>query len=323
MNDRQIHYILTIAETGSIRKAAEKLFISQPSLSQMLINIEKRYGVTFFDRSTNPMTLTYAGEKYIESIREIQQIEHRLIQQFAEISDSRAGRLSLGITYSKGLYILPIIIPEFHKSFPNIELEIIEGTNLILEDLLLTRRIDMAVLNYTSYHQMLEYVDLPEEEMLLAIPPGHSLVKQYQQKKSASGWPSMPIQEIAHEPFIYLATNHGVRVMVDSIFTSVGIHPPKAMETSNNTLAHKLVAAGIGITILPDNFIRHVLTRRNCRYFSISNLSFRRKVAICYQKVPPISGSMQSLVQLIQKKMSVLHNLSTKNLQQSTGFPEL
>lgn len=310
MTERQAKYLLTIAEEGSISKAAKKLYVSQPSLSQMLINVEKKYGVELFCRSTSSLTLTFAGEKYMDSMREIMQIERRMQQQFHEIAGSYAGRLSFGITASKGLYVLPAILPEFRRKFPNIELEIAEGTNPILEEQLISRKLDIAVLNYTSFHQHLEYVDLPEEEMLLIVPPNHRFAAQYRIQEQTGKRPTLSLQQIVDEPFIYLTQEHGVRTMVDSIFMSMGIHPPKALESSNNATAHALVAVGMGLTILPDNFLRYVANSRNCLYFSISDALYRRKVAVCYPKAPVVSKSMGYLINLIKSKMIVQYEYS-------------
>jgi len=314
LTERQAKYLITIAEEGSISKAAKKLYVSQPSLSQMLLNVEKKYGVPLFNRSTGSLTLTYAGEKYMDSIREIMQIERRMLQQFQEIAGSYAGKLSFGITASKGLYLLPAVLPEFRRRYPNIELEIVEGTNPILEEQLNSRRLDLAVLNYTVFHPHLEYVELPEEEMLLIVPRTHRLAAQYRIQEANGKRPAISLHQIVDEPFIYMNQNHGVRAMVDSIFMSLGICPPKALESSNNATAHALVAVGMGITILPDNFIRYVVSERSCLYFSISDASYRRKVALCYPEAPAISKSMEYLVTLITKKMSELYEHSNNKI---------
>ena len=299
MTERQAKYLLTIAEEGSISKAAKKLYVSQPSLSQMLINVEKRYGVELFHRSTNSLTLTYAGEKYIDGVREIMQIERRMEHLFNEIVGSYAGKISFGLTASKGLFVLPAILPEFKRKFPNIELEIIEGTNHMLEDQLISRKIDIAVLNYTTYHQHLEYANLREEEMLLIIPPNHHLATLHREQEAAGKRPAISLCQIAVEPFIYLVQEHGVRTMVDGIFMSLGIRPPKAMESSNNATALALVSVGIGVSILPDTFLGLPTSEANYLSFSISDASCRRKLAVCYPKAPGVSISMKYLIDLI------------------------
>lgn len=306
MNERQEKYILTIAEEGSISKAAKKLFITQPSLSQILINTEKRLGVKLFIRSTNSLTLTYAGEKYLASLREIQQIKKRLEQHFQEIAGSQAGRLSFGITASKGPYTLPEVLPKFHETYPHIEIEIFNGTNAKLIEELLYGHIDLAVVNYTNRLPQLEYIELPDEEMILVVPPEHSLAKRYQDRFNQCKLPDISLKEIANEPFVYLSKDHGVRQMVDIMFISVGISPPKLFEIGTNSIAHAIVLSGLGITILPDSFLRYAVHKKNAFYFTLSDAPFRRKLAICYRKSSFIPASMQSFITLIH---SVIHNM--------------
>lgn len=302
MNNRRAKYLLTIAEEGSITKAAKKLYISQPSLSQMLSSAEKKFGVKLFERSPTALTPTYAGNIYLDTVREIMQIERQLVQRFEEIAGSVAGKLSFGVTTSKALYILPAVLPEFQRRYPNIEIDIVAGTNPMVEEAIHSRGVDIAVYNYRSQNEAWEYVELPDEEMLIVCPPNHQLTRKYKGIVPPGERPSILIKEIADEPFIYLSPDHGVSTMVDGIFLATGIRPPRALETNNNATAHALVAAGMGVTILPDNFVRYALNERLCMYASIADAVFRRKVALCYPKTPTISKSLAFLISLIHKK---------------------
>lgn len=314
MTDRQAEYLLAIVEEGSITKAAKRLYVSQPSLSQMVRSVERKYGVVLFERKAGSLKLTYAGEKFIDNVRQMAQLERLLVQQLREIDGGRAGRLSFGITASKGLYLLPEVLPDFRDRFPNIELEIFEGTNQVLEEMIGSRSIDLAVLNYTVHQRHLEYVELPEEEMLLVTPPFHALAARHQARDHRAKRPAVSLKAIENEPFVYMPPHHGVRTVVDSIFTSLGIHPPKALEISNNATAYALTAAGVGVTILPDNFIRYVVSDHRCRYFSISDAVYRRKVAVCHPKAPTVSKSIAYLVDLIRTKMVALYKSSKDRL---------
>lgn len=306
MNDRHAQYILAIAEEGSISKAAEKLFITQPSLSQMLLSIEKRCGLPLFYRSKKKMTPTFAGDIYLKAIQDIMRIEKDMILQFHEILNDRAGRISFGITSSKGQYILPPALSRFQSAYPNFEIQLMEGTNQVLVEALLHGRLDFAVVNYTERFNDLEYVDLPREEMVLAVSNRHPLAHD----AATLATHSISIERIANNPFIYLTSNHGVRKMTDSIFLATGIYPPKAFEVGSNTLAHKLVEQNLGITILPDNFIRYVLNqeRRMVTYFSLFDAPFFRKVSICYPKahLDPMPKSMEFFIQCIVDTLDIL-----------------
>ena len=312
MNDRQAKYIIAIAEEGSISKAADKLFITQPSLSQVLINIEKKYGLKLFSRSSHSMLLTEAGEKFVDSMREMIQIERRLEQHLQEISNEFVGKIIVGISANKGLYVLPAVLPKFRQKFPKMDVKVFEEVSSVLEDSLLKKRIDLAVMNYQYIHSQLEYVNLPEEEMLLVVPITHKLAEQCWKSSKSSARPSVvSLKQIANEPFIYLSPNHSARSMVESMFQSVGVRPPKVFETANSPTAYALVAAGVGITILPDNFIRYMvpnmIPKKNCIHLHISDAFYRRKLAVCYPKALSISRSMEYFITLTHDALLDMH----------------
>ena len=310
MNDRQAKYIIAIAEEGSISKAAEKLFITQPSLSQALISVEKKYGVKLFKRSSHLMALTEAGEKFVDSMREIIQIERRLEQHLQEISSEFAGKIIVGISASKGLYILPAVLPTFRKKFPKMDVKVFEEVSSILEDSLLKKRIDLAVMNYHYIHSQLEYVNLPEEEMLLVVPVTHKLAKSAKSPENGENLSSVSLEQIANEPFIYLSQNHSARFMVESMFQAVGIRPPKVFETAHSSTAYALAAAGVGVTVLPDNFIRYIVRKKSCKHLRVSDALFQRKWAICYPKTSSISRSMEYFIKLTHDTLLDMHKKS-------------
>ena len=97
MNPKHAQYMITVFQEGSITNAAKKLYVSQPSLSQMIKLVETNLGTPIFNRSTDPLTLTYAGEKYIEAAQKILTINANLAREIEEINDEEHGKIRLGI----------------------------------------------------------------------------------------------------------------------------------------------------------------------------------------------------------------------------------
>ena len=112
MNLKQARYIQTIAQEGSITAAARKLYISQPSLSQMLKQVEVELGTALFDRSVSPVHLTLAGEACLQAAEAILAANDRLERQLQEIRDESRGRLRLGISVQRGMQVLPLALPD-------------------------------------------------------------------------------------------------------------------------------------------------------------------------------------------------------------------
>ena len=127
MKNSSNDYFFTIVEEGSLSKAAQKLYLSQPSLSQYLKRLEKRLGVDLFDHNTSPLKLTYSGERYYEFLCEEKLREEQIIQELKDIKQGTSGRIRLGIAFWRAACFLPEVFPEFHRQFPNILVNIASG----------------------------------------------------------------------------------------------------------------------------------------------------------------------------------------------------
>ena len=145
MNDRQLRYILTVAETRNISAAARKLFISQPSLSAMILNTEEQLGAPIFDRSTTPLSLTRAGECYIDAAKQILAIERDMMRKIQETTEHVSGPLSIGCSSATSSLMMSVFVPRFAKLYPDVKLTIIEDHASMLGDLLQRGEADLLV----------------------------------------------------------------------------------------------------------------------------------------------------------------------------------
>ena len=173
MNSKKLKYIITIAELKSISKAANELFISQPSLSSILSNLEKELGVTLFNRSTSPLSLTYAGEKYIKIAKEILSLESNLKKELFDISNMKKGKLTVGIPSVRGTHVLPLILPKFKEKFPAMEIHLIEGDSNYLEECLFSGKVDLVLTSLPTNHKKINCELLYEEKIMLACKKGY------------------------------------------------------------------------------------------------------------------------------------------------------
>lgn len=120
MEFRQLLYTIQIATERNFSRAAEKLHIAQPSLSQQLAKLEKELGVLLFKRSTNSVELTYAGSVFVEKAQQIVDMTDQLRREMEDIADMRKGRLVVGSLPMTGSHVLPHVLPVFRESYPNI-----------------------------------------------------------------------------------------------------------------------------------------------------------------------------------------------------------
>ena len=146
MNVRQAQYLIAVHEEGSISGAAKRLFITQPALSQTIQMVEKEIGARVFDRTTTPISLTCAGERYIASARKLVSLEQNLHREIEEIRQETSGRLRVGISTLRSMAILPRVLPRFFHLYPTVELELEETGSSSMEQLVLGGKVDLALL---------------------------------------------------------------------------------------------------------------------------------------------------------------------------------
>src|SRR5690606_11230299 len=125
MELRQLQYALAIAKEMNFSRAAEKLHIAQPSLSQQLSKLEKEIGVLLFPRSTNSVELTYAGSVFMEKAQTIIDTVEMLKREMDDISQMRKGKLIVGSLPITGSHILPLVLPIFQQRYPEIEIQLV------------------------------------------------------------------------------------------------------------------------------------------------------------------------------------------------------
>ena len=116
MNEKHMQYVLTVLKEGSFTGAARKLYVSQPSLSQIIKAAEANLGAPIFNRSTDPITLTPAGALYVKAAKQISTISTNLAKQVEELSNEEFGKIRLGISVQRGMELLPYLYPRSPRS---------------------------------------------------------------------------------------------------------------------------------------------------------------------------------------------------------------
>lgn len=270
MNDRELLYIKTIADTQSISKAAEELFIAQPSLSQSLQRIERELGTHLFIREPRGMKLTYAGEKYYLMAKEILDIYSDFKSEITHINELKAGRLVIGIARYMGMNILPNILPKFNKNYPNIEIIIREENTRVLENLVLGGNVDFALthVHKKEMNEKINYEILKEDEFLLVTPKGYLINSDKIKIKNGKSY--VDLRDLEGEKFILLDINKGIRKVQDRTIKSYGISPDVVFTTKNFETAKRLAANGMGITIIPKDYLNIFSQDKNYDSFNLS-----------------------------------------------------
>lgn len=258
MNDRELIYIKTIADMKSISKAAEKLFISQPSLSQTLQKIEAELGTSLFIRETRGMKLTFAGEQYYLMAKEILNIYNDFKSEITHINELKSGRVVIGIARFMGMNVLPKVLPQLNKKYPNIEIRIREESTLELENLVLSGDIDFALTHAhkKDMNPQIDYDILDKEYFVLVSQKDYLKNSPYVVEKDGKKY--VDLNDFKDEKFILLEHGKGIRKVQNMIFDSYGFSPNIVVTTKNFETAKRLAGCGMGLTLTPRSYLHFI-----------------------------------------------------------------
>lgn len=297
INPRTLRYVLTVSEERSFSRAAEKLYISQPSLSQHIKRAEEEAGAPFFNRNIIPLTLTYTGERYIAAARDFFALENRLGRELEDITQSRLGRIVVGVSATRSPYIVPWLFKEFKKEYPSIELASKEGPNDYLLELVHGGKIDFAFVGYAD--QNLTSIRLGDDRLLFAVPRDNPIACDYisHNKKSVN------LNDFREEPFILLRKGQAIRNTTDRIFSDCGISPHIAYETSSFDTAYRMARTGLGCTFVPS--VLHPLFEEVVS-FDINSGSYLYPLLLVYNKDAYLSEAMRHFVDISKSLYSAI-----------------
>jgi len=281
MSLKQIECVVMVAKLKSFTKAANKLKIAQPSLSQSINILEKQIGVPLFDRSTTPISLTHAGEIYLSKAKAIVELYNDLNIQMKDVTGFENGKLRLGFSQT-GYHFIPDALSQFYKKFPHADIKVTQVfSTLKLEKMLLDGDIDIATLMLPLSTKELSYKVIKEEQALLALPITHPLAQKA--KKRAKGYPSIVLSELQNEKFILPKDSQRSRPIFDHIFQKAGFEPIIFCETETFDIANSIVASGIGVCFTLPQFIKED-KQDKLALFSIDEPLLSRTVVLAYRK---------------------------------------
>lgn len=278
MNLKQAQYVKTIAECGSITAAAKKLFVSQPSLSQMLRQLEQETGLPIFDRSTSPMRLTYAGEKYLHAAERILAANAELDSQLREIRHEHAGRLRLGISVTRAMQVMPLVIPVFQQQYPNVTLQLTESGSANLEELLGCGDIDLAFAALESTSPSLAYELIEKETIGILAGRDTAVARQYPTGTS------LPVETFRREHFISLTKGHSSRITQDKLFRKYGLSPNILLETDALEVGRRVALEAGACMLLPSIYIDGYCHQRKGCFYPLADYENHRHFYACYRK---------------------------------------
>lgn len=303
-------YVYEIYKERSFSKAAQNLYISQPSLSARIKKIEEQLGSPLFDRSTSPLRLTELGEAYIKASEDIFKIEQQMENYINDLNTLKSGHLSIGASNLFAAYVLPPIISHFKKKFPDINIQMTEFNTTQLEELLGNNTLDF-VFDNNHYDNVLYDKGLYSvESLLLAVPrsfPVHEKLTEYQLSQEDiqndrylhPECPPVPLKYFSDIPFIMLTPGNDTRIRGDKLCKEAGFRPNIILELHQQATAYMAASTQMGATFISDILVSSLPLHENLVYYRLPDEIARRQVYFYYKKHKFQTRAMEEFIRMI------------------------
>lgn len=270
MDFKELSYTLAIAKYQNITKAAASLYVTQPTLTKFLQNLEADLGQKLFKKIGNRFVLTYAGERYVKKAGEILQLKKELDEEMADIIKSNIGVLKVAFPVVRGTYLLPCTLPIFKSLYPNVQILIKESSSSLLEDMILSGETDLAFFNEPVLSPDVAYETISHEEILLVMAKKHPLADRGV-VKSDCHHPWFDLSLLQDDIFILQEPRQRSRQTIDRVFEYLNIKPRKTLVTSNIQAGAELAARGYGIAFVTDTHMKHMKLKGELSCYSFGN----------------------------------------------------
>ncbi|MFB5266866.1 cidABC operon transcriptional activator CidR [Paenibacillus enshidis] len=252
MDIRHLQYFLEVARQRSFTKAAQSLFITQPTISKTIKGLEDELGVVLLDRIGKRIELTDAGRVIETQAQNIVKSFQNLSSELGDLMDLRKGHIRIGLPPMVGSSFFPMVIGEFHKEYPEVTLQLFEDGAKKVEIDVASGALDIGVVVLPTGSDIFDSFSFVKEKLNLLVHPEHPL----------AGRTRVALSELAEDAFILFQENFALHDRIIEECVRAGFQPRVVYESSQWDLISEMVAAKLGIALLPETICRDMDPRR-------------------------------------------------------------
>lgn len=289
INFNHLRIFYHAAKHQNFSLAAKALFITQPAVSTQVKRLEDQCNLNFFKKKGRKVYLTDEGKALYEYAKKIFEYEHDIENAIEEMCELKRGILRLGTTKTYAHYFMPFMVSNFLKKFPNIKIQLNEGSSLDMIYSLLDFKNEVAVIAKVEDHPNVKFIPFSQEEIAVILPSGHPLADQ----------PYIDIKDIAGEPIIMKEVGSGTRKRVIELFSVYQYKPDILMETSNTPFIKQLVQRGEGISFLVKAAVAKELKEKKLATVPIKNHRILLDISVAYLKNQQLSPPARAFVNIL------------------------
>jgi LysR family transcriptional regulator, transcription activator of glutamate synthase operon len=294
---RQLRYFVEVAEREHISEAAEHLHVAQSAVSRQIANLEDELGTVLFERVGRNVKLTPIGKIFLEhSITALKAIDFAT-KQVEEYLDPAKGTIKIGFPTSLASYVLPTVISAFKKEYPDVQFHLRQGSYRYLIEAVKNRELNLAFLGpVPAKDESINTMILFSENIHALLPANHPLAKKEK----------LNLVDLRKENFVLFPEGYILNEVVVDACKSAGFVPTVTSEGEDMDALKGLVAAGIGITLLPESSL-YDSTQRFTVKMQIENPNIRRTVGVIYPTNRELAPSEQVFLKFVNTFFSRLN----------------
>jgi LysR family hydrogen peroxide-inducible transcriptional activator len=296
MNLKDLKYLVALADTGHFGKAAERTFVSQPTLSAQLKKLEEYLGVKLVERQPKNVQLTDVGKQVVVRARRMLEEGDEIVALARSNTDPFAGKLKVALIPTIGPYLLPRVMQKIRKALPQLGLMLYEYQTEPLLKRLRDGEIDLGVIALPALHEGLESRLLYEEAFTLALPHNHPLADKT----------TVRLQDLKGHTLLLLEDGHCLRDQALEVCSRVDVREAEDFRATSLETLRQMVVAGLGITLLPESAVDSPFaSQRGLAIRRFANPQPTRTVGAVWRKSSTRTAAIAELCNVIESVMAV------------------
>lgn len=301
MDIQELEAFWWIAKTGSFNRAAEKLYLTQPSVTARIQTLEKALGQPLFERKPRGVRLTDAGRVLLPHAERVLNDIRKAKQAVSDLGSATGGTLMVGSALTTGTYTLPEVLAKFKHAYPAVEVAVRTGRSHQVQQLVLEDTVPLGFVHAPlTTHPEIEAVPLYSEAIVLVVHPRHPL----------AGRSEVTAEQLASEPFITSDRASGYWSQVDQFWAHSGIAPRVTMELDSIEATKRMVMYGLGLAMLPQGTVEGELKTGQLVVLPVAGMShLTRQSLLIHRKGKVWSGITRGFLEILSTMFHVKLNL--------------
>ncbi len=295
MNRKQLQYVIELSEDLNFSVVAEKHGISQPALSKQILALEKELDVKLFDRNNIPMTMTAAGEHFVVEAKKLIYREDQLLRSMEDYKSGKSGKLEIGISPFRSLYLIPSIVNKVKEKFPGVTVVLHEEGSDQLRKNAAEGKYDFAVVNLPVDESVLDVKLIEADTLILAVP--RKLAEAL--PEASDDIPEIDLKDCKKLPFIVVGQAQEMRQLFDKLCAEADFTPNVATEVVGVSTAWSMARAGVGATLLPLQFVENFAFDESIALYKLKNCQQSRQPAIVTRRGQYLSKYAKYAIELL------------------------